>query len=80
MMNTPCQLLIFVFTCLVASANTYAQSPREQLNQMVEQLQKTPNDSTLREKTNADGSPVIEYRDSCGDTHACRRAKFILQP
>ena len=28
--------------------------------------------------TNSDGSPTIEYRDSCGDTNACRRALFIL--
>jgi tetratricopeptide (TPR) repeat protein len=33
---------------LVASAN--AQSPREELQQMVEQLQQTPNDNALREK------------------------------
>ncbi len=49
-MNTPRRLLILVFTCLVASAITYAQSPREQLNQMVQQLQQTPNDNALREK------------------------------
>jgi hypothetical protein len=38
------------------------------------------NVTVLFTPTNADGSPVIEYRDSCGDTHACRRAQFILQP
>jgi hypothetical protein len=35
---------------LVLSASAHAQSPREQLNQMVEQLQKSPADNVLREK------------------------------
>lgn len=32
------------------TTSAYAQSPREQLNQMVQQLQQTPNDNALREK------------------------------
>ncbi len=32
------------------AVNVYAQSPREELTQMVEQLQKTPTDNALREK------------------------------
>jgi tetratricopeptide (TPR) repeat protein len=44
------KLLIFAFTFLALSANAYAQSPREQLSQMVQQLQQTPNDNALREK------------------------------
>lgn len=44
------KLLIFAFTFLVLAASVYAQTPREQLNQMVQQLQKTPGDNALREK------------------------------
>ena len=44
------KLIIFVLTFLALSVGAYAQSPREQLNQMVQQLQKTPNDNALREK------------------------------
>lgn len=42
--------IIFIFTFLALAASTHAQSPREQLNQMAQQLQKTPNDNALREK------------------------------
>lgn len=49
-MKSTVKLLIFVITLLAVAASAYAQSPREQLNQMVAQLQKTPSDSALREK------------------------------
>lgn len=49
-MKTTGKLIIFVFTLLALAANAYAQSPREELQQMVEQLQRTPNDNALREK------------------------------
>ena len=49
-MKTTSQLFIVVFTFLALAANADAQSPREQLQQMVEQLQKTPTDNALREK------------------------------
>jgi hypothetical protein len=49
-MKTTSKLLILAFAFLALAASAYAQSPREQLKQMVEQLQKTPNDNTLREK------------------------------
>ncbi|OGS95757.1 MAG: hypothetical protein A3K04_11240 [Gallionellales bacterium RBG_16_56_9] len=39
----------FVLLALFATS-TYAESPREQLRQMVEQLQNNPNDNALREK------------------------------
>jgi len=42
--------IIFFITFLALTANAYAQSPREQLKQMVEQLQKNSWDSPLREK------------------------------
>lgn len=44
------KLIMFalIFSALAVSA--YAQPPREQLQQMVEQLQKAPNDTSLREK------------------------------
>lgn len=44
------KLVIFVLTFVALAASAHAQSPREQLNQMVEQLQKTPSDNALREK------------------------------
>ena len=49
-MKTVSKLIIFIFTLLALAASAYAQSPREELQQMVEQLQKTPNDNALREK------------------------------
>ncbi|MCR4346162.1 MAG: hypothetical protein NUV55_02995 [Sulfuricaulis sp.] len=49
-MKSTSKLIIFVITFLALTASVYAQSPREQLNQMVQQLQKTPNESALREK------------------------------
>ncbi len=44
------KLILFVFALLILAASANAQSPREELQQMVEQLQKTPNDNALREK------------------------------
>lgn len=49
-MKSTGKIIIFIFTFMVWAASAHAQSPREQLNQMVEQLQKTPNDNALREK------------------------------
>lgn len=49
-MESTSKLIIFIFTFLALTANAYAQSPREELQQMVGQLQKTPNDNTLRER------------------------------
>ena len=49
-MKTTGKLFILVLTFLALTASAYAQSPREQLQQMVEQLQKTPTDNALREK------------------------------
>ena len=49
-MKTTSKLIIFIFTLLALAASAYAQSPQDQLNQMVQQLQKTPNDNALREK------------------------------
>lgn len=43
-------ICILVLTFVVLAVSGYAQSPREQLQQMVEQLQKTPTDNVLREK------------------------------
>lgn len=44
------KLTIFILTFLALTASAYAQSPREQLNQLVQQLQQTPTDNALREK------------------------------
>ena len=44
------QMIIVIFVILASVASAHAQSPREQLQAMVEQLQKTPNDNALREK------------------------------
>lgn len=49
-MESPYQLVILVFACLAATTSVCAQSPREQLQQLTEQLHKTPNDSALRER------------------------------
>lgn len=49
-MKSTRKLIIFIITLLALTASAYAQSPREQLKQMVQQLQKTPNDNALREK------------------------------
>jgi hypothetical protein len=49
-MRTAGTLMIFVFTLLAATTQAHAESPREQLNQMVAELQKTPGDNVLRER------------------------------
>ena len=49
-METIGKLFIFIFTLLALAASADAQSPREELKQMVEQLQEMPNDHALREK------------------------------
>jgi hypothetical protein len=41
---------IFIFTFLALVASAYAKTPREELQQMVEQLKQSPNNNTLREK------------------------------
>ena len=47
MISTSNRLLV-VLTCLALAMSAYAQSPREQLQQMVEQLRANPNDHALR--------------------------------
>ncbi len=49
-MKPTSQIIIFILAILTSMASAHAQSPREQLTQMVEQLQKTPTDNALREK------------------------------
>ena len=49
-MKTTSKLITVVSMLLALAAVAYAQSPREQLKQMTEQLQKAPTDSALREK------------------------------
>lgn len=49
-MKSTCKLIIFAFALFVLIATACAQSPNEQLKQMVEQLQKAPNDNALRER------------------------------
>ena len=49
-MKSTSKLIIFIFTFLALAASADAQSPREQLQQMVEQLQKRPTDNALRER------------------------------
>ncbi len=50
MKKTTRKLILFAFAFFTMTTSAYAQSPREQLNQMVQQLQKAPNDNALREK------------------------------
>lgn len=49
-MQATSKLLIIAIALLALAGSANAESPREQLGQMVEQLQKTPNDNVLREK------------------------------
>lgn len=49
-MKSTSKLVIFIFTFLALAASVYAQSPREQLKQSVEQLKANPSDSALRER------------------------------
>jgi tetratricopeptide (TPR) repeat protein len=49
-MKSASKLTIVALTFLTLAASADAQSPREQLQQMVEQLQKTPTDNALRER------------------------------
>jgi tetratricopeptide (TPR) repeat protein len=49
-MKTNSKLLIFVIIFLALTASAYAQSPRDELKQMIEQLQKNPTDNAVREK------------------------------
>ncbi|MGB9080660.1 MAG: tetratricopeptide repeat protein [Desulfuromonadaceae bacterium] len=44
------KLIIISFALLALVASAYAQSPRKELQQMVEQLRKTPNDPALRQQ------------------------------
>jgi len=44
------KILVLIFVLLTLATVAHAQSPREQLQQMVEQLQKNPSDNSLREK------------------------------
>ena len=50
-MNSASKLIFVAFTLgLALPTNAYAQSPREQLQQLTIQLQQAPNDNTLRER------------------------------
>ena len=49
-MKTTGKLVIFIFTLLALVVSAYAQTPREQLDQMVVQLKEKPYDHELREK------------------------------
>ena len=49
-MKSPGKRLIVALALLALTASLYAQSPREQLQLLTAQLQKTPNDSALRER------------------------------
>ena len=49
-MKVTMKLLVLFFGVLMLGNVAYAQTPQEELTQMVEQLQKSPNDNALREK------------------------------
>lgn len=49
-MKLTMKLFALLFSVLMLANAAYAESPREQLKQMVEQLQKNPTDNVLREK------------------------------
>ncbi len=50
MMNPTSAIIAVILVFFTFAASAHAQSPREQLAQMVEQLQKAPTDNVLREK------------------------------
>ena len=63
-MKTTGTLILLLCTFLAFTTSAYALSPREDLQQLVEQLQKAPNDTVLREKiitlaTNIKPAPAI---------------------
>lgn len=49
-MKTTNRIIIFFIASLVMVASAHALTPRKQLSQMVQQLQKNPSDNALREK------------------------------
>lgn len=49
-MKLTMKLLVLIFGVLILTKAVYAESPREQLKQMVEQLKKDPSDTVLCEK------------------------------
>ena len=49
-MKSVSRFILIVLAFVSLAANVHAQSTREQLNQMVQQLQKNPGDNSLREK------------------------------
>lgn len=49
-MKSAMKFLVLLFTVLILTNTAFAESPREQLKLMVEQLQKSPNDNALREQ------------------------------
>jgi len=49
-MKLTMKLLVLLFGVLMLANSANAESPREQLKQMVEQLQQSPSDNALREK------------------------------
>ena len=49
-MKSISQIVVLILAIFVSMTSAYAQSPHEQLNHMVEQLQKSPTDNALREK------------------------------
>lgn len=49
-MNTTVKLAIAILFMMGLNASAYGQSPREHLQQMVDQLQETPNDNALRQR------------------------------
>ena len=49
-MTSIVQVLLGLILALMLQIHVHAQSPREQLQEMVEQLQKAPNDNALRER------------------------------
>lgn len=48
-MSFAAKLVMIVLVTYVVGAQAHAANPREELNQMMQQLQKTPNDNALRE-------------------------------
>lgn len=61
-MKSTVKLITFIFAFLALAASAFAQIPLEELQQMIEQLRKSPNDNVLREKIikiGAESNPAL---------------------
>lgn len=79
-MKSKNKITILVLALSALTGGAYAQSPREQLKQTVEQVQKAPNDSALRERAIRLGSQIKPAPALPDDANRYEgRAKFAFK-